>query len=150
MASSRTIGAFCCRELALFLGADRAIAADDVEVARHERERFLFAPLQPAQAADRVAIRGIAGELIAADPLDRDDRAAGDEFCGKRDSIGGALALRRRTAQRYQSRCRAAVRAGHGFGVEPPIVRIVIFGAAIATQRKGRHGRRRPDRTGWR
>ena len=95
-------GSLRCGELALLLAADRAVAPDELQVARHERERLCFAPFAMAQSTDRFGAGGIASEVIAADPLDCDDRAAADEICGKRDSVDRAVACWCRRSERDQ------------------------------------------------
>src|SRR5271165_3709149 len=58
-------GSLRCSERALLLAADRAVAADELQVARHERERLCFAPFALAQSTDRFGTGGIASEMIA-------------------------------------------------------------------------------------
>ena len=72
-ASSRTIGADESAKLTLFLASHRTIGPNYIEISRHQREGLRIASLRPAQSRDRIRIRGIASELIAAESLDRDD-----------------------------------------------------------------------------
>ena len=68
-ARSSTIGAsrLCSARSSSSLGV--TITADNVEVARHQRERLGLALLALAQPRDGFRIGGVAGELIAAEPL---------------------------------------------------------------------------------
>ena len=75
VASSRTIGASGLAEQPLFARIDGAIAADDLDVARHQGEGLRVAPLRAAKARDGVGVGRVAGELITAQPLDGDDLA---------------------------------------------------------------------------
>ena len=45
------------------------------QVGHHHGERFVAAPLSRAQLGDRTLVGGIAGEVVSADALDRDDAA---------------------------------------------------------------------------
>ena len=131
-------------ELALLRCADRAIAADDIEVAGHERERLGFPPLALPQPLHCIGIFSVAGEVIASDTLDRHDSAAGNECGGERDGVEAAVICRRRRRQRKQGRRRPAMRAGDRFGMKAAIVRIVILGAAVWAERESCHRRIRP------
>ena len=62
-------------EEVLFVVIHAAIAADDRDVGRHQRERLALAALQPAKPGDRLGIGRVAGEVKPAEPLDRDDFA---------------------------------------------------------------------------
>ena len=75
---SRTIGAAGLVDAPLGFRLEIAITADHVKIARHQRKRLGFAVLGCAQPRDRVAIGRVAGELVAAEALDRDDRAVGE------------------------------------------------------------------------
>ena len=62
-------------ERPLLFRSDRAIAPDDVEIPRHQRERLRISALQAAQARHGFGIGRVASEVKAAETLDRDDLA---------------------------------------------------------------------------
>ena len=74
-------------ERPLLLRSDRAIAPDDVEIPRHQRERLRIAALQPAQARHGFGIGRVASEVKAAETLDRDDFALRDESADRIDIV---------------------------------------------------------------
>ena len=86
---------------ALLFRRDRAIAPDHRKIARHQGKGLGVAVLEPAQPGDRGSVGRIAGELIAAEPLNRDDLARTDQP-GRRE---GRLA-RRNFAQNFLGRRR--------------------------------------------
>ncbi len=47
---------------------------------RHQRERLVLAQLARAQAGNRLLVRGIAGEVVAAEPLHGENRAAAQKL----------------------------------------------------------------------
>ena len=67
--------------------AQLASARAAVRSAHHDRERLLVAVLAAAQRRDRLRVVGVAGEVVAAEPLDRDDRAAAQRRRGRRDGV---------------------------------------------------------------
>ena len=108
------------------------------DVAHHHRERLVLAVLARPQRRDRRLARRQAGEVVAADALDRDD---------------GALAQRRdRRAQRLvavevarqQPQRRPALRARVRLGVEAPVGRVLVLGRAARAQLEAGHRRERP------
>ncbi len=107
----------------------------------HERERLVLAVLAAAQQRDGLLVRRVAGEVIAAQALDREDLAVAEE------------ADRRLEAHRQLG---AAGRAGDRLGVEAPVAWVLVLPPAVGAHREARHGRVRPvvrnpldDREAW-
>ena len=78
--------------------------ARGLEVARHQRERLVLAVLARAQRGDRRLVVGAAGEVEAADALDREDSARAQLRRGSGDRVALAATARRR--RRSASRAR--------------------------------------------
>ena len=131
-ARSSTIGA-SGRPAAAPRGCTSAIAADDVEIARHHRERLRVAVLAGAQPRHGAGIGRVAGELIAAQPLHRQDVTAQQQgACGVESSSDGTT--RRRRGGRDAAG--AAGVAGDGLGVKAPVGRILVLATAVVAQRE--------------
>ena len=99
---------------------------------------------QPAQPGDRDSVGRIAGELIAAEPLQRDDLARTDQP-GRRE---GRLARRNiaqnflgRAADPAQHRTRPAIGAGDRLRMEAAVGRVAVFGMTGRAQPERRHRR---------
>ena len=114
--------------------------AGAVQVERHQRERPVLAPLARAQRGDRDRVPGAAREVVAAEPLDRDDRAVEQRRRGGRDRIAGG---ERAAAGVEQRRMRAAGRAGVRLGVEAAVERVVVLRPAGCAHREAGHRRAR-------
>ena len=99
-------------EQRLVLGRGLGEPPRRVEVAHHQRERLLLAVLARAQPRDGRLVVGPAGEVEAADALDRDDRA-GAQRLGHRTRSGSPLAAHRAAAA---ARSRGRRWAGRGSG----------------------------------
>ena len=133
------------------------------EVRHEHRERLVLAMLAGPQAGDRALVGGTNREVIAADALDRHDRASAEQSRRPFDRIV-ALGRARRTGHHtiggdhavgddragdhtavgvHQDELRAARRAADGFGVEPPVGRVLVFAAAGWAEREARHCRGR-------
>ena len=130
-------------ELALLVGTDAAVLANDVEVARHQRERLGRAALQLPQLCERRDIGRVAGQMVATDALDREDFAVTYKVGGALDVVARGMAVARRGSQRDQSCNGATPRTGDCLGVEATITRIIVFATAIRTQLERRHRGRR-------
>ena len=85
--------------------------------------------LARAEPRDRVLVRGVAGQVIAAESLDGDDRAGAE----RRDAL-----LERNREPWPADRARDRLR------VEAPVGRILVLAPALGTQRKAGHRRARP------
>ena len=59
------------------------------DVGGQQRERLVLAMLAGAQLGDRARIVGAAGQVVAADALDGDDRPVPEQRGGRRDGVGG-------------------------------------------------------------
>ena len=79
---------------------ERDERARRVEPAGHQRERPLLAPLAGAQRGDRRLGVRAAGQVVAADPLDRDDRAGAQQRRGGRHGVAAGIGPRRAPAAR--------------------------------------------------
>ena len=104
------------------VGADR----DRFGRRRHHGERLLVALLARAQARHRGLVGGEAGEVVAADPLDREHRSVAQQ--------------RHRLGERHREPRPAGGAAGR-LGVEAAVARIVVLGAAVGAHREARHRR---------
>ena len=114
-----------------------------LQVAHHDGEGLLVAALSVAQPLDGCVGGGVAGEVIAAQSLDRHDLAAGQCGLGRAEGRVGAL-HRLGLAGGLEPQARPAVRTGDGLGVEAPIGRVVVLRRAGGAHRKARHGGVRP------
>ena len=94
--------------------------------ARHHRERLLLAVLARAQPRDRVLVGRVAGEVVAAEALDRDDRA-------RRAAA--------RPPPRAAARAAARRRGSDRLGVEAAVGRILVLAAAVGAEREAGHRR---------
>ncbi len=114
---------------------------DRFEIAHHQREGFVRAPLASAQLRHRSLVGGIAGQQKPAQALDRHDlslsqqrpRLANDakRVCpGKRSLRTGF----------HQGQRRSTNGARIGLGMEAPVAGIFIFRLAIRAHHEGRHG----------
>jgi hypothetical protein len=83
---------------------------------------------------------GSAGEVVAADPLDRDDPSRPQRNCGGGKWIAGRDGY---SATSKQAQRRSAIRARVRLGVEAPVRRIVVLGTAAPTHREAGHRRPR-------
>jgi len=119
------------RELALFLGADRAIAPDDRDVARHERKRLGIALLQAPQTRNRDGVGGVTSQMISTETLDRQDFAVPKETAGSIDVVRFRVEITSFPIKLDQYRCWATSRTGDRFGMKTAIVRVLVFGATI-------------------
>ena len=70
-------------EQGLLGGRDLRVAADHVQVARHQRERLVRTTLASPQLGEHVGAGRVAGEVDAADALDRDDEAVHQRASGR-------------------------------------------------------------------
>ena len=109
------------------------------DVGRHQRERLVLAVLARAQRARPPLVVGAAREVVAAEALDRDDRAVAQQRGGRRDRVAGAG-----HASADQRAPRPARRAGVRLGVEAAVARVVVLGPAGGAHREARHRRQRP------
>ena len=104
--------------------------ARDVEILRHHRERLLLAELALAQRRDRRGIARIARQVIAAEPLDRDDATVRSS-----SPPGGCASSPSSVSPSRRVRSRAADRTGDRLRVKAPVERIVVLARAVRAQR---------------
>jgi ELWxxDGT repeat protein len=109
---------------------------DRLRIAGHHGQRLRLPVLALAKPGDGGLIGRVAGEVIAAEALDCDDRAAAEQV----DDI----------LQRHRQP-RTAVRTGDRLGVEAAVDRVLVLGAAGLAHLEARHRRvgavvRRPKR----
>ena len=112
------------------------------EVGGHQRERLVLAVLARAQRGDRVLVVGAAGEVEAAEALDRHDRAR-PRSARAAAATGSARAARPRR-RLDEPHARPAVGAGVRLGVEAAVGRVVVLGAAGRAHLEAGHRRERP------
>ena len=124
-------------------GAEPAQGGGRTRVADHHRERLRPAPLAVAEAADRRIVGGVAGEVVAAESLDRDDVAReerADRGLERRLLRARRAPGLRPVARRGAARRRGRRRARHGSGGRPGRDTRL----AGRAQREGAHRRLRP------
>ncbi len=107
----------------------------------HDGERLLLPELPSAQARDRGLVGRVAGEVVAAEALDRQDAAPAQELS--------------RALERHREP-RPADGAADRLGVEAAVGRVLVLAAAVRAERERGHGRVRPvvghglhDREPW-
>ncbi len=110
-------------------------AADRRQVGRHHRQRLRLTVLPRAQATDRRDVVGVAGEVEAAEALDRDDPPRAHELLGGGDRVRALAAL----ALKHEAHARAAARAGDRLGVIAAVGDVGILRAALAAHREHAH-----------
>jgi len=93
---------------------------------RHQGERLVLAVLAAPEPRHRLLVGRVAGEVVAAEALHGEDRAAPEERHG--------LVERQRKP-------RPADRTGDRLGMEPTVGRILVLATAVGAQRKARHRR---------
>ena len=106
-------GRFHAGQRRFLLVADPAIAANDIQIARHQCEGLGIAPFSLPQPRNRLGIRRVAGELIAAQPLDRDDLALLQQAADGVDIVEHRMLVE---ADRRVRRSARARRAGRSHG----------------------------------
>ena len=109
------------------------------EVAHHDGERLLEAALSRAQPLDSGVGSCVAGQVVPADPLDRDDLAAAEGRL--RGSEGRIGALHRAAVAVLEPEAWPTVGAGHRLRVEAAVRRVVVLRGAGVTQGERLHGR---------
>ena len=106
----------------------------------HDRQRLVGAALALAQARDGHGARRIAQQVVAADALHRQHPAVAQhrdrsrQRCLVAGRHGGRVAG-------SEGEMRTAGRAGHRFGVEAAVQRVLVLAPAGRAQRKAVHGR---------
>ena len=115
-----------------------------VEVADHHRERLPTPRLARPNGADRGFGRGVAGQVVAPDPLDRDHRSGVKRGPRRSDRIGaadrGSGGLGRgRGGTSAKGQGGAAVGAGDRLGVEAAVGRVGVLGRARGAHREVGH-----------
>ena len=95
--------------------------------------------LRERSAATASGVVGAAGEVVAAEALDRDDRAVAQQRGGRRHRVGGAG----HGAGPISVGPRAARRAGVRLRVEAPVARVLVLRPAGGAHLEARHRRER-------
>ena len=133
--------------------AHAAVPAELIEAGEHHRQRLVGAPLAQLQAAHRVTVGGVAGEVEAPEPLDGEDLAGAQQLRrradgGRRVAFGAGGQLHRiagasvsRLTEPQQPHARPAHRACVWLGVEAPVSWIFVLAPARRTQRELPHRR---------
>ena len=114
-----------------------------IEVGGDQREGLALAALAAPQLRNRALVGGPAGEVVAADPLDREDRAAGQHRRGGGDRVAVRGRVDPPPAGLTQLGARPAVRAGVRLGVEAAVAGVLVLGAAGGAHLEPGHRRRR-------
>ena len=107
------------------------------EVGRHHGQRPLLPVLALPQRRDGRLGRGVDREVVAAEPLDREDPAAGQQVRGRRHRVAGQRPAR----SVHERQCRPAGRAAHRLGVEPPVGRVGVLAGAVGAHPEAGHRR---------
>ncbi len=98
--------------------------------------------LAAAQQGDGFGVRGVAGQVVAAEALDREDRATRQEPAGLGDRVRSSKGSTRaaRAQSGTSSRSGSAGRAGDGLRVEAAVGRIGVLAGAGGAHREAGHG----------
>ena len=110
----------------------------------HQRERLVLAVLARPQRRHRGLIVGAAGQVKAADPLDREDPSGAQRPGGLAHRVVAQGQRGVRGCAGHQQHRRAAPRARVRLGVEPAVGGVVVLGAALGAHLKAGHRRQRP------
>ena len=111
------------------------------QVCRHQRERLLLAVLAGPERVDGTLVGCDAGEVVAAESLDRDDRALAEERGRRLDRVGRAAIL---AVGAEKPGARPALRTGVRLRVEAAVEWILVLGSATRAHLESRHRRQRP------
>ena len=128
-------------EQRLLLTVNGTIPADTVEVSCHQGEGFCVAPFAASKPGNRILVAGVAGEMKAPQPLDRDDCSAEQQSPRRfgRITFGEKLWL----ASAIDEALKPCVGSARGTGcrlrMEAAIFRIFILGPARRTKGKLHH-----------
>ena len=126
----------------LGLGRDDGHGPGGVDVGHHDGEGLVVAGLAPAQLGHRVGVGGVDGQVVAAEALDGQDPALGQQ--GHR-LVEGVVGLGQQAAVGgEQGELGAADRAGDGLGVEPAVGGVGVLGPAVGAHDEAGHGGRLP------
>ena len=125
----------------LFFLGDRAETPDHLDVPCHQREGLAAPALAGAQEGHHLGHGRVAGQVKAADALDRDDVAPHQQGAGRIDVVvsGDGLVARRTAAQVLDPGPRAAGVAGDRLGVEAPVGRVLVLAPAVRAEREVAH-----------
>ncbi len=121
-----------------FCRIDDGQAPGRLEIADHDGERLVAPALAHAQLGKRCRRARVARQVIATEPLDRDDRAVGQQALRTGDRRVGAVD---RPGRRLEPQARPARRARDRLGVEPPITGVVILLRTRRAERERPHRR---------
>ena len=118
-----------------FRRTDLGIVADHIEIAGHQGERLVITLLALPQAGHGAGLSRIAGKVIAAKSLDRDDEALVEQAGNRIDIVKHAEGgiLNRTAAESLKAHARTADMAGYRLRMKAPIGWILIFRAAGGT-----------------
>ncbi len=110
----------------------------------HEGEGPVLAVLASAEGRHRLLVDRPAGEVVAADALDGEDRARRQALRRRSDRVAGVRDRERRSGGVRQRGPRPADRAGVRLGVEAAVERIVVLRLARGAHLEAGHRRGRP------
>ena len=131
------------QEIALFWSYV-AQGTRDVEVACHDGERLVAAPLARAELPNGAFGIGSARKMESAEPLDRHDAVAGDELGAAGDDgvAGFTCSAHERFAPApfLPGDVRSAGKAGIGLRVKPAVERVGVLACTCRAHGEGAHG----------
>ena len=116
---------------------DAAVATHGRQIGHHHGQGFVRTLFALPQTHDRVVVRGVAGEMEAAQALDGQDVTFQQQVFGPAQRV---LPLRDPISGHLQPDVGPAVGAGVGLGVEATVERVFVFGPAGVAHDKGGHG----------
>ena len=122
-------------------GVDVGDAPGRVEIGNHQGERLLRPMLAFPQHRHCGITGGVAGQVVAADPLHCQHLPVIQEMDGRGDRV---VRTGRTPSLALEPQRGAAVGAGDGLGVEPSVGRVLVLGPAGGAHREAGHGGRGP------
>ena len=122
-----------CEEGTLSIGFDDGDSFDGGEVASHESEGLLRTVLPGAEEGNSLFVRGVAGEVEAANALDRDDLALDEGAAGSSDGGDGGIFLQKADVG-------TAVRTADRLRVVAAVFWIMVFACTAVAHGEVFHG----------
>ncbi len=119
---------------------DVAQRAGGVQGGHHDGERLVRPVFAGAQCRGGLLVGGVGGEVVSADPLDRDDRPGTEQLGGVPDRVAAEVPPGRVD----QPQPGPARGTAHRLRVEPPVGRVVVLGRARGAQCEPGHRGVRP------
>jgi len=139
-------GLFRALQQGLVLWREGAEGASRGQVAHHEGQGLVRTCFAQAQLPQTLGVTGVAGQLKASQPLERQNTPLEQGLrgpskcivnvfgCGGGASLAGGLRV-------HKPQAWTAGRAGHGLGMEAPVRRVGVLSGALRAKGKAAHGR---------